>query len=66
LNGTDTRSPTSIISTSGALSTTSPVISWPSTMPATALSTADHVLVGSADIGQNDLQDHAMLDLATL
>ena len=26
--------------------------------------TADHVLIGSADIGRNDLQDHAMLDLA--
>jgi hypothetical protein len=25
---------------------------------------ADHVLIGSADIGRNDLQNHAMLDLA--
>jgi hypothetical protein len=24
------------------------------------------VLIGSADIGRNDLQDHAMIDLATL
>jgi hypothetical protein len=28
--------------------------------------TADHVLVGSADIGRNDLQDNAMLDLTAL
>ena len=27
---------------------------------------AHHVLIGSADIGRNDLQDHAMIDLATL
>ena len=37
LNGTETMSPTETNSTSGPTSTTSPVISWPSTKPAGAV-----------------------------
>jgi hypothetical protein len=65
LNGTETRSPNEIISTS------EPFFYYLARdlVPehhacGGSCAAADHVLIGSADIGRNDLQDHAMLDLA--
>ena len=65
LNGTETRSPTLMNSTSRPASMTSPVISWPRTRPfGGGGAAADHVLVAAADIGGDDLEDHAVFTFA--
>ena len=49
-------------STSRPVSITSPVISWPRIEPVgRGRAAADHVLVGAADVGRDDLEDHAVL-----
>ncbi len=65
LKGTEQMSPTLMNSTSGPTSTTSPVISWPSTRSGGRRgAAADHVLVRAADVGGHGFQDDAVGHLA--